>query len=532
MSISENEKPVKSNKKWYILAGSVLVLLVAGMLLISFIAEPMLRDTLEERGDLALGPDIDLKIGNLSIGYFPLSLTLAGIDIGPAGSLRDAEGAKITRVNRIHLSGISLRKFLMDETISIRSMNISEADLHILPERVAALFRSDDDSDASGSDILIGSVSVNRSDLHVYRVAENEAHTVIRNFNFDAGGLNLTSGSARLNEIVGSIEFNAESLSHLMESGHYRLEADNPSYSLQSGDLMLDRFRMVPQLSPHELPEALGHQSDHFDITSGRIQIRDIRMDEWFESNELVAGAILVDDLDLEISRDNNFPEKPRTEQPLLNEQFYNFSFATTVDTLIWKGGSIAYREMEEEQDTFGEIKFTEIAIHFSKIQNRNSSESIRASASSKLMGVSDLNVDFEFSLADGAAQHIKGELSEMQLADLNPVLEPLAFVRIKEGHLKSLKFDFRADDIGAGGSLTAIYDDLSFRTLNKETLEESTGNNILSYVTNAVAVRSSNSESDTRTGEIDFEREKDRSMFTYWWKSLRTGIKSTALRI
>lgn len=532
MSGSKKNTAEKSNRKWYILAGSILVILVAGMLLVSFIAEPKLRESLEERGDVALGPDVDLQIGNLSIGYFPLSVTLYDIDIGPAGSLRDAEGAKITTVEKIRLSGISLRKFLIDDTISIRAVDISNADFHILPERVAALFRSDDESEDTDSDVLIGSVSVTRSHLHVYRVAENDAHTVIRDFNFKAGNLDLSAATDGLNEIVGSAEFDAESLSHLMESGHYRLDADNPSYSTQPGDLTLDHFRMVPQLSPHELPEKLGHQSDHFDITSGRIQIRDIRIDEWFESNELVAGAILVDDLDLSISRDKNFPDKPRTEKPLLNEQFLNFKFAASVDTLIWKGGSIAYREMEEEQTTFGEIEFTDISIHFSKIQNRNRSESIRAKAYSKLMGISDLNVEFEFSLENNAVQHITGDLSGMQLANLNPVLEPLAFVRIKEGQLHSLYFDFKADDAGAAGSLTAIYDDLSFRTLDQESLEESTGNNIISYLANAVVVRSSNTENDTRTGDIDFEREKDRSMFSYWWKSLRTGIKSTALRI
>ncbi len=532
MRDSEKQIKEKHNKKWYILAGLFLSILVAGMLLMSFIAEPMLLEKLEERGDMALGPDADLQIGNLSIGYFPLSVTLGDIDIGPAGSLRDADGAKITTVDRIHLSGFSLRKFLMDETISIRSITISEADLHILPERVATLFRSDDERDESGSDIEIGRVSVTRSHLNVYRVAENNAYMVVSDFKFEADDLNLSAGTDRLSEIVRSVEFNAESLSYLMESGHYRLEIDKLTYSLQSGSFTLDHFRMVPLMTPHELPETLGHQTDHFDITSGRIQIRDIRMDEWFESNEIVAGAILVDDLGLSISRDKNFPDKPRTELPLLNKQFFDFKFAASIDTLIWNGGSIAYREMEEEQNTFAEIKFTDLAIHFSKIQNRNRSQNIRANARSKLMGGADLNVEFDFSLADNAAHHVKGELGKMYLTELNPVLEPLAFARIKEGQLHSLNFDFRADNMESVGSLTAIYEDLSFRTLDKETLEESTGNNIISYLANAVVIRSSNSENGTRIGEIKFEREKDRSIFNYWWKSLRTGLKSTALRI
>lgn len=97
---------------------------------------------------------------------------------------------------------------------------------------------------------------------------------------------------------------------------------------------------------------------------------------------------------------------------------------------------------------------------------------------------------------------------------------------------MNSLEFDFTADNQNSMGKLIAIYDNLSIKTLDKETLEETTGNNIISFFANLIAVHSSNNDDDPREGEVEFEREEGYSMFSYWWKSLRSGIKSTIQRI
>ncbi len=76
---------------------------------------------------------------------------------------------------------------------------------------------------------------------------------------------------------------------------------------------------------------------------------------------------------------------------------------------------------------------------------------------------------------------------------------------------------------------MIVIYEDLDIKKLDSETLEETTRSRIVSFVANLAVVRSSNPEDDPRVGEIDFERETDRSTFSYWWKTLRSGLKSSA---
>nr|WP_280842379.1 DUF748 domain-containing protein [Rhodohalobacter sp. SW132] len=388
-----------------------------------------------------------------------------------------------------------------------------------------------DTNDDADEDLKIRSITIENTNINIYRGGESEAHTTVDSLNLQLSSLDLSAETHQLNQLIGSAEISARKIVHRLSDGHYRVEAENPHFDLNPGNFTVNSFAVIPEYSPHELPERLGHETDHFDIRADNIQLRGFRAAEWLDSNELIADVLDVENLILDISRDKNFPDKPRTVDPLLNVQFADFPFAVSLDSINWKGGMILYREMEEGQDSFGEIRFEDVDIEFAGIQNRNPEQTIQASARSEFLGISTLTVDFEFFLANNGRQNIRGKLEQIDLKELNPVLEPLAFVRIDDGQLSSLEFEFTADDEKSTGEIEAIYQDLSIKILDEETLEESTSDNIMSFVANLVAIRSSNDGDEPRIGEIDFDREEDRSMFNYWWKSLRDGIKSTVQR-
>lgn len=529
-----NQKKQKSDKSrkrgCLIAAAGVIVFLIVLGLAISFIGEPMLKDRLEQEANQTLGSEMELVIGDLNIGYLPLSVTARNVDLFILVGGESGHQWPNSNVESINISGIGVRDLIFNGNLTISTVEINRANLHLVPDLLANI-ETGNDSDED-TEINVGRISLYDSQVNIYPSDSEDAHTVIGGIRLSLTNLNASSDKDQMNEMVESLDLQIGSASHVTEDGYYEMRSSDLRFNLNSRELSMETLEVIPLLSPHELSVRIGHEIDHFDISSQHVSIRGVDVDKWFDSEVVSISAIEVNDLILEISRDKNHPDKPRTEDPLLNGQFANLDIETSIDSLLWKGGHIIYRELEEGQETYGEILFDDVDIEFTGIQNRNPDETIKATATCLFMGLSELNVDFEFNLENDAVQNISGRLNQIDLKELNTVLEPLAFVRIDEGQLTSLSFEFTADNEVARGELVIVYDNLSIRILDEETLEGTTTRDIASFFANLIAIRSSNDEDDPRIGEIAIEREKERSMFTYWWHILRDGLKSSVTRV
>ena len=101
--------------------------------------------------------------------------------------------------------------------------------------------------------------------------------------------------------------------------------------------------------------------------------------------------------------------------------------------------------------------------------------------------------------------------------------------MRVETGNLKRLAFNFTYDDDRSAGDLLFEYDNLKVHILDKE---DRTNKKVQSFFTNILVLQKENIRDDRsfREGTIAFERDKKKSLFNYWWKSLLSGIKSIAI--
>ena len=78
-----------------------------------------------------------------------------------------------------------------------------------------------------------------------------------------------------------------------------------------------------------------------------------------------------------------------------------------------------------------------------------------------------------------------------------------------------------------ASGEVLVEYRDLKVKFLNKDNPDNNgLKEGVKNFIANTFAINSNNTGNDAETGEIDFEREKNKSIFAYWWKSLLSGLK------
>jgi hypothetical protein len=98
----------------------------------------------------------------------------------------------------------------------------------------------------------------------------------------------------------------------------------------------------------------------------------------------------------------------------------------------------------------------------------------------------------------------------------------------VTSGTLNKLTFNFDYTDHKATGTVLVNYEDLKVNTLTKE--KEPEKNEVKTFVVNTILKnnKTKNTDKEKRMGVIDFERDRRRAIFHYWWRSVLTGIKSS----
>jgi hypothetical protein len=133
--------------------------------------------------------------------------------------------------------------------------------------------------------------------------------------------------------------------------------------------------------------------------------------------------------------------------------------------------------------------------------------------ANALLMGKGKVDILLKARLFDNQnAFAVNGTLSEMEAAELNPILEKNAFLTINSGTINAMNFNFSANNLKATGNLKLLYQGLDFDVVNKKTGE--TGaimEQVKSMIANMVIMESNPMPGDeVRPGIIEYERDPE----------------------
>ena len=511
------------------------MLIIASVIIYRVSINHLKQSALEEVSAELFSESI-LEADKIRIHFFPFGITIRDITLDTPENFdfrrSEKPGDLITSlsIENIEMKGIRLFSFLFRERLIIKEVNINSPNLEMIAvipgkERVRELFSNGN----SGRHLEITEFNLN--DLYLTGLQEferiNKNLFEINDFSLNMKNINLSEGSYPARDLPGNTSFTAGNFTLNLPSEHYSFSADIIRFSGADSTFSIRNSKLRPLLTPQLMSEDLGHETDHFDMVSGPIELLHIKPDKIFHSNQLAADALNIEGMKIYISRDKNFDEKPRTERPLPSVMFYKLPYGISINEIQWKNGFINYREWREGQVTSGDILFDETDITIQDFQNLDNTQNFYISARTKFLGITEMDVNFDISMDDVGTHHISGEIAGFDLTELNTVLEPLAFSRIRSGELESLNFRFTLDDYKSEGKVKVIYDGLEMRMLDEESLEETNRMRVASFFANLVRVRSSNSNDDPKIGEVDHERDKERSIFTYWWKSLQSGIES-----
>lgn len=303
-------------------------------------------------------------------------------------------------------------------------------------------------------------------------------------------------------------------------------------YDLSNKNLVIDSVRIVPAYGKVEFGRKRGHEIDRFEGLVPFIRVNDFIFSPG-DSAELKIGSAEVR-FYLKLFRDKRLPFK-KVPKPLPVDAIRELPFKLHIDSIKITNSYVQYDEFPEEASEAGGIFFDNLYATITNFTNVSETGDAHLVAQAALMGSGKMSVSVNFPLARGKRSSLSGELVNFPIARINPMLGPSTNLKVESGRMKKLSFNFTFNNERSDGEIGLNYEDL--KLISFKTDEKSTGkgkelekDNLKTFIMNTFVIRKNMDEDvpeEKRTGTVMFERDKYRSIFNFWSKSLLSGIKS-----
>jgi hypothetical protein len=379
---------------------------------------------------------------------------------------------------------------------------------------------------------------VNRISINQLEVSDVNLNFSWLQKNFSHNRINLSFRDILLSEnqppqnLLNSREFSISTrgLSAKSNDGLYAFSADSLIYNSARHNVLLKNLSIKPLIEKRLFPLQDGFQRDVSEVEIAYVEFQNINEKRWLQEKILEADLLKIGPLTAELYRNKRFPFNHNQRPPWPQDLIRNLNQDFTFDSVKLMPSNIRYSELLSISDEPGVIEFNRLTLRggrFSNVDKINREAGpLHIYAEAYLYDKSLLAVEFKFDLTDNDYKHsAKGTLGPLSLSLLNSMITKSATLAIVSGTLNHLEFDLSFNRKQARGELYAGYNDLKIAVLSYSG-EELQRDRFTSFLANTLKINSNNTGGAPVS--IINERDEERSVFHFWWKSLYSGIRTT----
>lgn len=488
----------------------------------------------------------EIAFGNIHLdyNYFGTYLKIEGIKVSPSNELSEENIQVDLTIDKLNVSGFQWYAYLFNNSISVDSAEISNIRIITSSPPIDSLdFQTKRAKKRKSNDydlIEVEHFDLNYLNIELVNNLYDSVRVSLNDMNLHANGFQLTREDIEdpqslfhVNWIKGSIE-SAEF--HFDKFRQYA-KVQNILLDTESRTMSMGYLGLLNKQGKYEYTSQFVDRQSWTKINDAKIELKGVHFGSFFRKGIVEVDTVYASDMHAEIFVDKRKPEDLAKRPQMIHQVFRNLGQVIHVDHTFIKNG---YLKIEERPDNAsprsGFIFFSDINAHAINMSNylekRGENRLLRLESSAKLMGEGFLNAVIQYDLENEKGNFsLNGSLGKMNLKRLDPMIEPQAKASIKSGQLNNLKFEIQGNDYDASGKLTVLYENLELELLNTEfEKDRNIFRQLGAFIANKVILKSSNPKKngETITGTVYYIRDAHKSMFSYWWKLIFSGLKST----
>lgn len=507
------------------MAGGLFIQLILWM-----IVQPWIRNKVE----LTLNNSSSayrIEIDKVKLSILPTSIKFKSIAIY-AKSENEAIPQSVGNVSSVKLKGINLFSALFKKDIRIEEITISNSEI-----RANITFAENTKPPVvSDLNIQIGKFLVENVNLVITDTATARIFSMVQG-NVEMYDIQLLKNDTLAPTVVDQFMVNAQELSLITTDSLYTYTIQGVSYSAFSNVLEVSSLTVSPNYSDYEFTNRFEYETDRFDAILNNIRVYDFSALRYMESGNIVSSNIEIGSLNLQAFRDKRKKFR-HVSRATFQEMIYSYPASIRIDSIAILDGKITYIEHGEDANDAGFITFNSFKAALQNITNdtiyKTETAYFELQTKALLMGKGKLSVRLKSKIFDPQNTFtLEGTLTGMEMDALNPMLEKNAFVYVTSGTIDAMDFSFKANNTKATGELTMRYHDLNFAVVNKNTNDTTAVIERIKTFVAGIIVMDSNpvSGSNVRQGIIDYERDPEKFLFNYCFKSIFSGMKHTLVK-
>ena len=335
-------------------------------------------------------------------------------------------------------------------------------------------------------------------------------------------------------DIIRQFDFGVPEFKTVTPDSLNTISAKGINYSATSNTLTADSFAIQPNYTEYEFTARSKFQTNRIEAELSGLSFDNFSVADYIKSGNISSSYIEIGELEMQVFKDKR-KEFRHTEKPTFQDMIYNFPAALSIDSIGILKGNIVYTEHSEKAIEKGSISFNEIDAMIYKITNDTIYKTEKAyfelKANALLMDKGKLSILLKARIFDNQNTFaINGTLSGMEASELNPILEKSASITITSGKINTMQFSFSANNTKATGTMKLLYEGLKFDIMDRQTGETTAfKEKVKSLIANIIVIESNPMPGkEVRPGVIDYQRDPERYIFGYFFRSLLTGIETS----
>ena len=508
----------------------ILTLVVLSLFLIKVVLEPWIGKQIQAEITNS-NKDFIVEIGKVHTSMWNSGLELENIAIRSKPELKDSLDL-IGEIASIRVKGINLTKAIFKNDIAIREVIVLNSTIKgriAFSDKIAK-------PKISPLNIRIDSLFFDKTNLEIKNTLSAKTCSV-KDGVLKVYDLNINKLDTISVGLFNHFSFDVQELLAVSTDSMYTYTATGINYAATSNTLTVDSFSICPNYSDYEFTARHELETDCIRVGFGHISAHNFSVEGYLKSGDLVSSYIEIGNVNLSAFRDKRKKDQHITKPPF-QEMIYNYPGSLRVDSIGIIKGNIVYTEHAEKANEPGKISFQEIHAKIYNLTNdtiyKTKEAFFKVKVEALLMGKGKLTVLLKNRIFNKLNTFsIDGTLSGMEVKELNPMLERNAFIFATSGKIDAMDFSLTANNTKATGKMNLRYHGLNIAVKNKRT-DDTTAikERFISIIANRKILNSNPLPGEAvRIGIIDLERDPERFLFNYSFKSILTGIKSSLVK-